>query len=406
MKTSETTRPAARQPLTPLLVATLAMSSAFAPMSIDMYLPAFPTIQAEFATSASEVQLSLSAFMLAFGFGQVIYGPLGDYFGRRPVLLAGVVLYIATSLLCLVVRGPHELIVLRFIQGLAACAPPVMARTMVRDLAERDQAAQVMSIMMASTSMAPMLAPLIGSQVMAYFGWRAIFTTLALFGVLSLVMALLVTRETMRPEMRGPLAFGGILSRFGELLRSGIFLGYALTAGLLFGAMFSFISLSSFVLIGIYGLAPQSYALVFGATIITMTVGASANSRLTRRLGADTMLRRASWGPLVAGIALVVCGVIEASTGAIGWIPFVVLSTVMVGSMSFIAPNSTACALQRYPHMAGTAASLLGVIQFGCGATFGAVAGALLNNSVLPMALFMAMGGILSFIAYRVLVKA
>ena len=406
MKTSETTQPAARQPLTPLLVATLAMSSAFAPMSIDMYLPAFPTIQAEFAASASEVQLSLSAFMLAFGFGQVIYGPLGDYFGRRPVLLAGVVLYIATSLLCLVVRGPHELIVLRFIQGLAACAPPVMARTMVRDLAERDQAAQVMSIMMASTSMAPMLAPLIGSQVMAYFGWRAIFTTLALFGVLSLVMALLVTRETMRPEMRGPLAFGGILSRFGELLKSGIFLGYALTAGLLFGAMFSFISLSSFVLIGIYGLAPQSYALVFGATIITMTVGASVNSRLTRRLGADTMLRRASWGPLVAGIALVVCGVIEATTGVIGWIPFVVLSTVMVGSMSFIAPNSTACALQRYPHMAGTAASLLGVIQFGCGATFGAVAGALLNHSVLPMALFMAMGGILSFTVYRTLVRA
>jgi DHA1 family bicyclomycin/chloramphenicol resistance-like MFS transporter len=305
-----------------------------------------------------------------------------------------------------VVRGPHELIVLRFIQWLAACAPPVMARTMVRDLAERDQAAQVMSIMMASTSMAPMLAPLIGSQVMAYFGWRAIFTTLALFGVLSLVMALLVTRETMRPEMRGPLAFGGILSRFGELLKSGIFLGYALTAGLLFGAMFSFISLSSFVLIGIYGLAPQSYALVFGATIITMTVGASVNSRLTRRLGADTMLRRASWGPLVAGIALVVCGVIEGTTGAIGWIPFVVLSTVMVGSMSFIAPNSTACALQRYPHMAGTAASLLGVIQFGCGATFGAVAGVLLTDSVLPMALFMALGGILSFVAYRVLVKA
>ena len=118
------------------------------------------------------------------------------------------------------------------------------------------------------------------------------------------------------------------------------------------------------------------------------------------------MLRRASWGPLVAGIALVVCGVIEATTGVIGWIPFVVLSTVMVGSMSFIAPNSTACALQRYPHMAGTAASLLGVIQFGCGATFGAVAGVLLTDSVLPMALFMALGGILSFVAYRVLVKA
>jgi DHA1 family bicyclomycin/chloramphenicol resistance-like MFS transporter len=393
------------RPLTPLLVGTLAMLSAFAPMSIDMYLPTFPTIQAEFNTSASEVQLSLSAFMLAFGFGQIIYGPLGDYFGRRPVLLAGVVLYIAASLLCLLVQSPLQLIALRFIQGLAACAPPVMARTMVRDLAERDRAAQVMSIMMASTSMAPMLAPLIGSQVMHFFGWRAIFTTLALFGLASLVMALLVTRETMRPDMRGPLAFGGIIARFGELLRSTTFLGYALTAGFLFGAMFSFISLSSFVLIGIYGLTPQTYALVFGATIITMTLGASLNSRLTRKLGAETMLRRASWGPLTAGILLILCGVIESTTGALGWIPFVLLSTCMVGSMSFIAPNSTACALQRYPHMAGTAASLLGVIQFGCGATFGALAGALLNHSILPMALFMATGGILSFTTYRTLVK-
>ncbi len=399
------TPPAASRPLTPLLVATLAMLSAFAPMSIDMYLPAFPTIQAEFATSASNIQLSLSAFVLAFGFGQIIYGPLGDYFGRRPVLITGVVLYVAVSLLCLLAQTPLQLIGLRFIQGLAACAPPVMARTMVRDLAERDRAAQVMSIMMASTSIAPMVAPLIGSQVMHLFGWRAIFSTLAVFGLLSLVMAVLVTRETLRPEMRGPLAFSGIIARFGELLHSRNFVGYALTAGFLFGAMFSFISLSSFVLIGIYGLSPQTYALVFGATVITMTIGAAVNSRLTRKLGAETMLRRATWGPLTAGGLLILCGLIESTTGILGWIPFVVLSTGMVGSMSFIAPNSTACALQRYPHMAGTAASLLGVIQFGCGATFGAIAGALLNHSVLPMALFMAAGGILSFTAYRALVR-
>lgn len=396
----------AEQPLRFGMVATLALLSAFAPMSIDMYLPAFPTIQAEFGTGPSEVQLSLSAFMLAFGFGQIIYGPLGDHFGRRPVLIGGVVLYIAVSILCLVVDSPVQLIVLRFIQGLAACAPPVMARTMVRDLAERDRAAQVMSLLMASTSMAPMLAPLIGSQVMAFFGWRAIFTTLALFGIFSLAMALLVTRETLRPELRGPLAFAGIVTRFGELLRSAPFLGYALTTGFLFGAMFSFISLSSFVLIGIYGLSPSSYALAFGATIVTMTIGASVNSRLTRRVGAEVMLRRAIWGPLAAGTALVVCGFVEAYTGLIGWVPFVALATCMVCSMSFIAPNSTACALQRYPHMAGTASSLLGVIQFGAGAAFGAAAGALLGGTVLPMALFMGAGGLASFLAYRLLVRA
>ena len=391
--------------LTPLLIATLAMLSAFAPMSIDMYLPAFPTIRAEFGSSASEVQLSLSAFMLAFGFGQIVYGPLGDYFGRRPVLIAGVVLYILVSLLCLFAHSAPQLIVLRFVQGLAACAPPVMARTMVRDLAERDQAAQVMSILMASSSMAPMLAPLIGSQVMYFFGWRAIFTTLAIFGALSLGMALLVTHETLRPEHRGPLAFSGILARFVELLKSSTFLGYALTTGFLFGAMFSFISLSSFVLIGIYGLSPSTYALAFGATVVSMTIGAAVNSRLTRRVGAEVMLRRATWGPGIAGVALIVCGVIEANTGALGWIPFVVLSTALVCGMSFIAPNSTACALQRYPHMAGTASSLLGVIQFGCGATFGAIAGLLLSETILPMALFMGAGGIASFVIYRVLVR-
>ncbi len=394
-----------RPQLTPLMIITLALLTAFAPMSIDMYLPAFPTIRAEFRATTSEVQLSLSAFMLAFGFGQVIYGPLGDHFGRRPVLIAGVLLYILVSALCLLAHTAPQLIALRFIQGLAACAPPVMARTMVRDMAERDRAAQVMSILMATSSMAPMLAPFIGSQVMGLFGWRAIFTTLALFGVLSLGMALLVVKETLRPELRGPLAFAGIVARFWELLRSATFLGYALSTGFLFGAMFSYVSLSSFVLIGIYGLSPFAYSLVFGATVVTMTVGASLNSRLTRRYGADAMLRRASWVPGIAGVLLVVAGFTEAHTGALGWPPFVALAAMLLFGMAFIAPNSTACALQRYPHMAGTAASLLGVIQFGCGALFGAAAGALLGGTVLPMALFMGAGGLSSFLAYRLLVR-
>lgn len=392
--------------LTPGLIAVLAMLTAFTPMSIDMYLPAFPTIRGDFQTSAAEVQLSLSAFMLAFGFGQILYGPLGDHFGRKPVLIAGVVLYIASSALCALADNAHQLIALRTIQGLAAGAAPVMARTMVRDLAERDRAAQVMSILMASVSMAPMLAPLIGSVVMDLFGWRAIFLALALFGAIALVAASLKLSETLRPELRGPLAFGGIMRRFGELLGTRTYMGYALTTGFLFGAMFSFISTSSFVLIEIYKLDPTTYALVFGSSVLAMTACAAINSRLTRRIGADVMLRRACWLPAIAGVLLIIYGVIESRTGALGWIPIPLLSMCMISGMAFVAPNSTACALQRYPHMAGAAASLLGVVQFGCGSLFGALVGLLMNGSVLPMALFMGLGGLLCFAAHRLLVRS
>jgi DHA1 family bicyclomycin/chloramphenicol resistance-like MFS transporter len=390
--------------LTRPLIAALALLSAFAPMSIDMYLPAFPTIQAEFGTDVSLVQLSLSVFMLGFGGGQVFYGPLGDHFGRRPVLLGGVLMYMFTSLACTLVSSPAQLIGLRLLQGISAGAPPVMARTMVRDLAGRDRGAQVMSILMASVSVAPMLAPVIGSQLMAWFGWRSIFVTLTLFGAVSLAIALAFARETLHPDMRGPLDFGGIMRRFGELLTARAFLGYALTIGFMFGAMFAYISLSSFVLIGIYGLTPTRYALVFGLTVLMLTIGASVNSRITRRLGADLVLRRAVIVPAIAGLALTVCGFVEARTGALGWMPFVALATCLIGVQSFIAPNAMACALQRYPHMAGTASSLLGVVQFGGGALFGAAAGALLAQTVLPMALFMGLGGMGSYAVYRLLV--
>jgi DHA1 family bicyclomycin/chloramphenicol resistance-like MFS transporter len=391
--------------LTPGLIAVLAMLTAFTPMSIDMYLPAFPTIRGDFQASASQIQLSLSAFMLAFGFGQIFYGPLGDYFGRKPVLIAGVVLYIASSALCALADNANQLVALRIVQGLSAGAAPVMARTMVRDLAERDRAAQVMSILMASVSMAPMLAPLIGSVVMDLFGWRAIFLTLALFGALALLAASLKLEETLRPELRGPLNLGGILKRFGELLSTRTYMGYALTTGFLFGAMFSFISVSSFVLIEIYKLGPTTYALVFGASVLAMTIAATINSRITRRIGADVALRRACWLPAIAGVLLIIYGVIESRTGALGWVPIPLLSMCMISGMAFVAPNATACALQRYPHMAGAAASLLGVVQFGCGSLFGALVGLLMNGSVLPMALFMGLGGLLCFAAHRLLVR-
>src|SRR5258708_35352944 len=176
--TATTTRPT----LTPPLLVLLALLSAFTPLSIDMYLPALPTIVGDLDSTAGDIQLTLSAFMLAFGFGQIFYGPAGDRFGRRPVILSGIAIYIATTIGCAFAAEAGQLVLLRFLQGLAACGSVVLARTMVRDLAEREQAARAMSLIMACSSLAPMLAPLIGSQVLSLWGWRAIFWVLAGLG--------------------------------------------------------------------------------------------------------------------------------------------------------------------------------------------------------------------------------
>mgnify|MGYP000703430276 CR=1 FL=1 len=174
-----TTRPT----LTPLLLAVLALLSAFTPLSIDMYLPALPVITVDLRGSVGDIQLTLSMFMVAFGFGQIFYGPAGDRFGRRPVILSGLLVYVLASVGCAFAASAGQLIVLRFLQGLAACGGVVLARTMVRDMAERDEAARAMSLMLAATSIAPMLAPLIGGQILWFAGWRAIFWALAGVGV-------------------------------------------------------------------------------------------------------------------------------------------------------------------------------------------------------------------------------
>src|ERR1700704_2446926 len=221
-----TTITATRPTLTPLLLGLLALLSAFTPLSIDMYLPALPVIAVDLHGTAGDIQLTLSAFMIAFGAGQIFYGPAGDRFCRRPVILSGLVIYVVASLGCAFAAEAGQLVLLRFLQGLAACGGVVLARTMVRDLAERDQAARAMAPMMACTSLAPMLAPLIGGQILWFLGWRAIFWVLAAIGALALAAAWLRLPETLRPEYRQPLVLSSILKRFGELVRHRAFMGY------------------------------------------------------------------------------------------------------------------------------------------------------------------------------------
>jgi DHA1 family bicyclomycin/chloramphenicol resistance-like MFS transporter len=399
------TFPSARPTLTPLLLAVLALLSSFTPLSIDMYLPALPVIAVDLRGTAGDIQLTLSAFMIAFGAGQIFYGPAGDRFGRRPVILSGLVVYILASIGCAFAAEAGQLVLLRFLQGLAACGGVVLARTMVRDLAEKDQAARAMSLMMACTSIAPMLAPLIGGQVLWFLGWRAIFWVLAAVGVVAFVFAWLRLPETLRPEYRQPLVLSSILRRFGELVRHRAFMGYAFTSTFQFSALMSFLSGSPFIFIEKYGIAPRAFGLVFGGMIVFMTLGSLLNARFAPVFGAGRILRYAVIVPAVAGPTALVLGLIEARYGTIGLWPFLACFAPQIATISLIGPNSMAMALQRYPHMAGTASSLMGVMQFGIGAIFGAIVGQTFNGTIAPMTTAMGVAGILCLVSHRLLVR-
>ncbi len=394
-----------RPSLTPALLILLALLSSFTPLSIDMYLPALPVIAVDLRGTAGDIQLTLSAFMIAFGLGQIFYGPAGDRFGRRPVILLGLAVYVVTSVGCAFSAEAAHLIGLRLLQGLAACGGVVLARTMVRDLAEKDQAARAMSLMMACTSIAPMLAPLIGGQILWFFGWRAIFWVLAGIGLLALVLAYIRLPETLRPEYRQPLVLSAILKRFGELFRHRAFMGYAFTSSFMFAALLSFLSGSPFVFIERYGIAPRAYGFVFGGMVVFMTVGSLLNAKFAPVFGAGKILRHAVWVPAITGPTAMVLGWIEARYGTIGIWPFFLCFAPQIATISLIGPNSMAMALQRYPHMAGTASSLMGVMQFGLGAAFGAVVGQTFDGTIAPMTTAMGIAGILCLISHRALVR-
>jgi DHA1 family bicyclomycin/chloramphenicol resistance-like MFS transporter len=398
------TTPSLRPTLTPLLLAVLALLSSFTPLSIDMYLPALPVITSDLGGTVGDIQLTLSAFMIAFGAGQIFYGPAGDRFGRRPVILGGLTVYILASVGCAFAAAAGQLVVLRFLQGLAACGGVVLARTMVRDLAERDQAARAMSLMMACTSIAPMMAPLIGGQVLWLLGWRAIFWVLASIGAVALVAAWIRLPETLRPEYRQPLVVSSIVKRFGELLRHKAFMGYAFTTTFMFSALLSFLSGSPFVFIEHYGVSPSFYGVIFGSMIVFMTLGSLLNARFAPVFGAGRILRYAVIVPAIVGPTALVLGLIEARTGAIGMWPFFLCIGPQIATISLIGPNSMAMALQRYPHMAGTASSLMGVMQFGIGALFGAAVGQTFDGTIAPMTTAMGIAGALCLLSNRLLV--
>jgi MFS transporter, DHA1 family, multidrug resistance protein len=376
------------------VVVILGALSAFGPLSIDMYLPGLPSLGATLDAPAWAVQLTLTACLAGLALGQVVAGPLSDRFGRRTPLLIGVSAYAAASLLCALAPTILALVVLRFAQGVAGAAGIVIARAIVRDMHSGVAAARFFSLLMLVNGLAPILAPVIGGQVLRVTTWRGVFVLLAGIGVVLVAAAAAGLRETLAPADRHPGGIAETIRTFGRLLADRAFLGHALACGLAFGAMFAYISGSPFVLQDIYGASPQVFSLMFATNALGIVGASQANRALLLRFEPRAILRAALVVQASAGVALL--AVVLAGAGVWGIVP---LLFVVVASLGLVLPNATALALAGHPRVAGSASGLLGVLQFIVGAAAAPLVGVAGTDTAVPMATViavLAVGAVLS----------
>jgi MFS transporter, DHA1 family, multidrug resistance protein len=379
------------------LVIVLGAVNAIGPLSIDMYLPAFPEIARGLHTSAAQVQLTLTACVAGLAVGQLLVGPLSDRLGRRLPLIAAMSVYAAAAALCAFAPSAPVLMVLRLIQGLAGAGGVVIARAVVRDLHSGAAAVRLFSSLMLVTGLAPILAPLAGGQILTLTSWRGIFVVLAVLAALLALLVAVGLRETLAPERRSDHGLARTLEIMRGLLRDRWFVGHGLAGGLGFGALFAYISGSSFVLQGIYGVSPQLYSVLFAMNGLGLIAGSQVNARLVGRIGPGTLLRGGLLAIASAAAALLV--VVSATGLGVGAV--LVPMFVIVSSLSFVLPNSTALALADHAEVAGTASALLGMGQFVIGALVAPLVGAGGTASAVPMAAVMTAAALAALAARR-----
>jgi DHA1 family bicyclomycin/chloramphenicol resistance-like MFS transporter len=365
------------------LLVVLGVLTSFGPITTDLYLPALPQVGDSLGVAASQVQVTLTASLIGLAVGQAIAGPLSDSLGRRRPLLIGLVLFAVSSLGCAAAPSIVVLDVLRLVQGLCGAAGIVLARAIVRDCWSGNAAARIFALLMGAVSLGPILAPTIGGGLLGVMDWRGLFVVLAGFGLVLLLATALSVPETLPPSARRATSTLITLRVGRRLMADRLFAGYTLASGLAFGALFSYISGSSFVYQEVFDLSAQVYGLLFGLNGLALLLASVANHRLQDRFGPERLLW-AGMLTLVAG-ALALTAVVVADAGLA---PFIVALWFAVGGVGIIGSNAVALALEPHGADAGTASALIGVVQFLIGAVAAPIAG-VAGDSALPMALGM-----------------
>jgi DHA1 family bicyclomycin/chloramphenicol resistance-like MFS transporter len=368
----------------------LGLLSAIGPFAIDMYLPALPDIGRSLGAEVGAVQLTLTAFFLSIGLGQLLYGPVSDMVGRKPPLYAGLALFTLASIGCALATDIHTLVALRFLQGLGAAAGMAIPRAIVRDLHTGAEAARLMSLLMLVFSVSPILAPLAGSGVIALTGWRGVFWVVALAAVAGMLMVRGALAETRSEAERVDSSLGSALRAYGVLLRDRHYLGLVLIGAFAMAGFFVYLAGSPFVLINHYGLSPTQYSLAFGLNAAAFIGSAQFTGPLGRRFGL---------APLAKG-AVTACGLVMATLltyylgGGDGLLVLVSLYFVASAFMGLVIPTVSVLALEAHGSIAGTASALMGTLQMICGAAAMGIVGLFANGQPLPMVAGMASGAL------------
>ncbi|MGY1606687.1 multidrug effflux MFS transporter [Geodermatophilus sp. SYSU D00700] len=396
-----TTVPAEVQtPHRAVLVLVLGAFVAVGAFTIDMYLPALPAIATDLRTSSPMVQLTLTGTLAGLAIGQLVIGPLADALGRRRPMLAGTALHVVASLLVLVAPTVEVLGVLRVLQGVGSAAGGVVAMAIVRDLFEGRAAAAMLSRLFLVMGAAPVLAPTIGGELLRITSWRGVFVVLAGYGLLLLVVGALVVPETLPPARRVTGGVAGVLRTYRGLLRDRVYVGLVVVAGLTMAGLFSYVSGSSFVYQRQFGLDEQQFGMLFGAGAFWLIGATQLNPVLLRRWSPAQLLSAAMSAGAVAALVLLALAV----TGTGGLAGVVVPLWAVLAAIGLALPNAPALALAAHGETAGSAAALLGAVQFGIGAAVSPLVG-LLGNDATAMALTMVGGLVLAIGVLGVVVR-
>ncbi len=368
------------------LVLVLGFLSAFAPLSIDMYLSAFPTMQHYFATDEGTIALTLASFFIGFSFGQAFYGPISDKYGRKLPLYIGLGLFVVASIGCALSTSAEMLIFFRLLQALGACAGGVISRAVVRDLYDPKEAVKFYSYLMLVSSLAPMLAPILGSFVLSALGWKAIFFILAALGVVSLFSVAFALPPLPKPKMSGELTFSSVMREYYHLLLHKHFIVYTLIGSFAMAGMFAYITASSFIFMDIFGLSSDGYALLFGFNAVVFIIGAQVNAKIIDRFDSVSIMKYSLLLLATSAISLVV--MVLAGVVDIYLVSMALLSYMF--SLGFIIPNSTAMAMAPFSTNAGSASALLGTLQFSLAAASSIALGFVMLDRLQAMSIVMA----------------
>lgn len=362
------------------LVVILGLLAMLMPLSIDMYLPALPQIAREFSVSAGSVQMTLNAYILGFALGQLIYGPLADSFGRKPVIAAGTLIFALAAAACALSQSIDQLIYMRFLHGMSAAAGSVVISALMRDTYSREEFSRMMSFVMLVTTIAPLLAPIVGGWLLLIWTWHSIFWTISGAAIITTLLVVTQIKETLPKEKRQKFHLRTTLHNFLSLFRHRRVFSYMLASGFSFAGLFSFLNVGPFVYIELNHISPQDFGYYFALNVVFLFLMTLLNSRCVRRFGPLAMFRFGLLVQFTMAVWLLLVGMLD-----LGFIPLVLGVAMYIGCVAMVSSNAMAVILDEFPHMAGTASSLAGTMRFGMGALAGALLSTLTFNSAWPM---------------------